>query len=52
MFIVEKIIHSICEESQSAELEKAVEYLHDDYKNDQNLTAFTCLDCESFYEAR
>ena len=52
MFIVEHIIHSIREESQSAELETAAEYLYDDYKNDQDLTALTCLDCENFYEAR
>jgi len=34
------------------ELEKAADLLYNDYKNNKELTAFTCLDCENFYEPR
>lgn len=33
-------------------LEKAVEVLYNDYKNNKNLTAFTSLDYENFYETK
>jgi hypothetical protein len=52
MLIVEKIIHSIREEEQKTILEKAADALYNDYKNDKNLTDFTSLDYEEFYEAR
>jgi len=34
------------------ELEKAADVLCYDYENDKELTEFTCLDCEDFYEPR
>ena len=34
------------------ELEKAAALLYNDYINDSELTEFTCLDCEDFYEPR
>ena len=34
------------------ELERAVNVLYNDYINDKELTEFTCLDCEEFYEPR
>jgi hypothetical protein len=52
MLIVEKIIHSIREEEQKTILEEAANALYNDYKNDENLTDFTSLDYEEFYEAR
>jgi hypothetical protein len=51
MLIVEKIIRSIREDEKTA-LEKAADYLYTDYKDDKNLTAFTVLDCENFYEPK
>jgi len=33
-------------------LEKAAEMAADEYRNDKELTAFTALDGEAFYEAR
>jgi hypothetical protein len=33
-------------------LKEAAELLYEDYKNDKNLTEFTRLDGESFYEAK
>jgi len=51
MLIVERIIHSIRHQEQSS-MEAAAERLYADYMNDKNLTAFTQLDCENFYETR
>ena len=33
-------------------LENAAEMAADEYRNDKELTAFSVLDCEDFYEAR
>ena len=52
MFIVEQIIRSIRLNSQERTLEMAADRLYDDYKNDKELTIFTQLDCEDFYEPR
>jgi hypothetical protein len=52
MFIVEQIIRSIRLNNQEKTLEMAAEHLYDDYKNDKELTVFTQLDCEDFYEPR
>ena len=51
MLIVEYIIRSIRYEEQQP-LEKAAERLYKDYLNDKELTVFTQLDCEDFYETR
>ena len=51
MLIAERIIHSIRKKKQSS-LEMAAERLYEDYMTDKNLTVFTQLDCENFYETR
>jgi len=51
MLIAERIIHSIRQREQSS-MEAAAERLYTDYMTDENLTVFTQLDCENFYEAR
>ena len=51
MLIVEYIMRSIRHEEQQP-LEKAAECLYADYLNDKELTVFTQLDCEDFYETR
>jgi len=51
LLIVEKTIQTIRDESSNM-VEEAVELLYKDYKTDKELTAFTNLDCENFYEAR
>ena len=51
MLIAERIIHSIRHQEQSS-MEAAAERLYADYMTDRNLTAFTQLDCENFYETR
>jgi len=52
MFIVEHIIRSIRLNNQEKTLEIAADCLYADYKDDKELTAFTQLDCEDFYETR
>jgi len=51
MLIAERIIHSIRQKEQPS-MEAAAERLYEDYMTDENLTVFTQLDCEDFYEAR
>ena len=51
MLLVEYIIRSLRYEEQTP-LAKAAECLHEDYLNDKELTMFTQLDCEDFYETR
>jgi hypothetical protein len=50
MLIAEHIIHSIRIENSELELEKSVEIMADEYRNDKELTIFTQLDSEDFYE--
>ena len=51
MLIAERIIHSIRKKEQPS-LELAAERLYADYVTDENLTMFTQLDGEDFYETR
>jgi len=52
MFIVEHVIRSIRLNNQENSLEMAADRLYADYSDDKELTAFTPLDCEDFYEPR
>ena len=52
IFVIERAIHSFRQKGENEELKKASELLFDDYKNDKELTAFTALDFEEFYETR
>jgi hypothetical protein len=49
--VIEKALKTLHESSET-QMEKAAKALLSDYKNDKNLTAFTSLDLEKFYEAR
>jgi len=51
MLIAERIIHSIRQREKSS-METAAERLYADYMTDENLTVFTQIDCDDFYEAR
>ncbi len=51
-YVVEETIKSIKKEETSHQLEFAANALYSDYKNDKELTAFTSLDFEHFYEAK
>jgi hypothetical protein len=52
MLIAEMIIRSVRKAEQQSAMRKAAELAYDDYKNDKELTIFTLLDGEDFYEAR
>ena len=52
MLIIEKIVRSIRENETRNDMIIAAEALSDDYKNDKELTIFSQLDCEDFYETR
>jgi hypothetical protein len=50
MLIVERTIHSIRTDTNG--MTEAVRLMADEYRNDGELTAFTQLDMEDFYETR
>ena len=51
LLVVEQTLKSIRAE-KAKQLNEAVDALHDEYKTNIELTAFTNLDKEPFYEAR
>jgi len=50
--VIEKTLKSLRIHSESHQLSIAAEALYNDYKTDKDLTAFTDIDFENFYEAR
>ena len=52
IYVVEKTIHSIRTQDDKNVMKKAADTLYDDYKTDNELTEFTNLDFEDFYEAK
>lgn len=52
IFLIEKTLHSIRQDEEANQIKKAVDLLLADYKSDSELTAFTDIDYEEFYEAR
>jgi hypothetical protein len=50
MLIVERTIHSM--RTETGALETAAALMSAEYRNNKELTAFTSLDVENFYEAR
>ena len=51
-YIVEETIKSIKKEELSNQMEFAANELYDDYVTDKELTAFTSLDFQNFYETK
>ena len=51
LMIIEETVHDIRNESNNM-VQEAVELLYNDYKTDKELTSFTSLDMEKFYEAK
>lgn len=51
LLVIERTLRSIRTDKEKS-LKSAVATLYDDYKTDRELTAFTQLDSEPFYEAR
>ena len=52
IYVIEKTIQSIREQEDANQMKKAVNKLYEDYKSDKELTEFTDIDFEDFYEAR
>jgi hypothetical protein len=52
MWVVEKAIHLIRKQENTNQLQNAAEELYADYTSDKELTAFTNIDFEDFYETR
>jgi hypothetical protein len=50
MLIVERTVHSM--RTNTGELENSAALMADEYRNNKELTSFTQLDIENFYEAR
>jgi hypothetical protein len=51
-YVVEETLKSIKKEEMSHQMELAANELYSDYVNDKELTAFTALDLEHFYETK
>lgn len=49
-YVVEETLKSIKREELNYQMSLAAEELYNDYVNDKELTAFTSLDLEHFYE--
>ena len=52
IYVIEQAIHSIGEQEEKKQMKRAVDLLLDDYRSDKNLTEFTTLDFEDFYETK
>jgi hypothetical protein len=52
IYVIEKTIQTLRKQEDTSQMNKAVDTLYADYKSDKELTAFTNLDFEDFYEAR
>lgn len=52
MYVIEKSISLIRKQELQNQMQLAAEALYEDYASDKELTAFTQLDLEDFYEAR
>jgi len=52
IYIVEKAIHSIRSQQENNQIKNAVEEMYYKYKLDKELTIFTDLDFENFYETK
>ena len=52
IYVKEQAIHLIRKQEEESQMKKAANSLYADYLTDRELTLFTNLDCENFYEAR
>jgi hypothetical protein len=52
IYVVEQIIRSIRRQEDTNQMKNAADELYADYKSDKELTIFTNLDFENFYETR
>lgn len=52
MYVIERSIQIIRKGEEDDQIKKAVNELFEDYRSDKELTAFTALDLENFYETK
>ena len=52
VYIAEQTLHSIRMEERQTSMKTAVDAMLANYQTDKDLTTFTQLDCENFYETR
>ena len=52
IYVIEKTIRSIRKQEDTNQMSKAVDELLLDYQSDKELTAFTNIDYDDFYETR
>jgi len=52
IYVIEKTIQSIRLQEESSQMTLAADLLVNDYSTDKELTAFTNIDFEDFYETR
>lgn len=52
IYIIERAIHTIGKQADTSLMTEAANALFADYKSDKELTAFTNLDFDAFYETR
>ncbi len=52
MLVIERTLKFIRESELKKKMEKAVDSLLNDYRTDKELTVFTDIDFDNFYEAR
>ena len=52
IYVIERSMHLIRKQEEESQMKKATDELHADYQNDKELTIFTNLDFENFYETR
>ena len=52
IYVIERSMHLIRKQEEEEQMKKAAEALLQDYLTDKELTVFTNLDFDNFYEAR
>jgi hypothetical protein len=52
IYVIERTIRLLRKQEEANQMEIAAESLYEDYKDNKELTAFTNIDFENFYEAR
>ncbi len=52
IYVIERSMHMIRKQEEESQMKKAADELYEDYLSDKELTVFTNLDFENFYETR
>ncbi len=52
IYVIERTMQLMREQEEKSQMTTAADTLYEDYKTDKELTQFTNLDFENFYEAR